>query len=54
VIPRGGNQIVNALATSALVFKIQFFSNKKYEIKVKHRLAVSDNIKYFKEFEDDK
>ena len=46
MIPRGGNQIADALATSSLVFKIPFFPNKKYEIEVKHRLEVTDNIKY--------
>jgi ribonuclease HI len=38
VIPRGKNQIVDALATSASVFKIPIFPNRKYEIEVKHRL----------------
>jgi hypothetical protein len=54
VIPRGYNQIANAFATSALVFKIPIFPNRKYEIEVKHRLKVLDNIKYWKVFEDDK
>jgi ribonuclease HI len=49
VIPRGENQIVDAL-----VFKILSFPNKKYEIEVKHRPEVPDNIKYWQVFEDDK
>jgi ribonuclease HI len=53
-IPRGQNQIADALATSASVFKIPIFPNKKYEIEVKHRPAVPDNIKYWQVFEDDK
>jgi hypothetical protein len=54
VIPRGQNLIVDALATSASVFKILIFPNRKYEIEVKHRPAVPDNIKYWQIFEDDK
>jgi hypothetical protein len=54
VIPRGGNKIADALATSASVFKILIFSNKKYEIEVKHSPSVLDNIKYWHVFEDDK
>jgi hypothetical protein len=54
VIPRGQNQIVDALATSAPVFKIPILPNKKYDIEVKHRPSVPDNIKYYQVFEDDK
>jgi hypothetical protein len=53
-IPREKNQIVDALATSASVFKIPIFPNKKYEIEDKHRPAVPDNIKHRKVFNDDK
>jgi ribonuclease HI len=35
VIPRGQNQIVDALATSVVVFKIPIFLNIKYEVEVK-------------------
>ena len=45
-IPREKNQIVDALATSNSIFKIPIFPNKKYEIQVKHRPIVPDNIKY--------
>jgi hypothetical protein len=54
VIPRGQNQIANALATSASVFKIPIFPNKKYEIEFKHRQTIPDNIKYWQVFKDDK
>jgi ribonuclease HI len=53
-IPREKNQITDALATSASVYKIPIFPNKKYEIEVKHRPTVPDNIKYWQVFEDDK
>jgi hypothetical protein len=36
-IPREKNQIADALATSASVFKIPIFPRKRYEIEVKHR-----------------
>jgi hypothetical protein len=42
------------LSTSSSFFKIPIFPNKKYEIKVKHRLVVPNNIKYWQVFEDDK
>jgi hypothetical protein len=54
VIPRGKNQIADALATLALVFKIPIFPSKKYEIEFKHRPSVPDNIKYWQVFEENK
>jgi hypothetical protein len=54
VIPRGGNQIVDALATSASLFKIPVFPNRGYEIEVKNTPKVHDNINYWQYFEDDK
>jgi hypothetical protein len=45
VIPRGENQIVDALATSASVFKILVFPNKGYEIEVNQKPPIPDNIK---------
>jgi len=53
-IPREQNQIGNALATSASVFKILSLPDKRYEIKVRHSPAVPDNIKQWQVFEDDK
>jgi hypothetical protein len=53
VIPRGKNLIADTLATSASVFKIPIFPNKKYEIEVKHRPTVPDNIYYWKIFENE-
>jgi hypothetical protein len=46
--------IADALATSANVFKISIHPNKKYDIEVKHRPLVLDNIKYWQVFEYDK
>jgi hypothetical protein len=54
MIPRGKNQIVDALATSASVFKLPIFSNKKYDIEFKNKSTVPYNINYWQVFEDDK
>ena len=45
--------IVNALAVASSLFTIHIHLNRKYEIEVKHRLAVPDNIKYWQVFDDD-
>jgi hypothetical protein len=53
LIPRGQNMIADALATSANIFKIPIHPNKKYEVEVRHRPTVPDNVKYWQVFEDD-
>jgi hypothetical protein len=54
VILRGKNQITDALAMSASVFKIPIFPNRMYEIEFKHSPTVPDNIEYWQVFEDNK
>jgi len=51
-IPREKNQITDALATLASIFKILIFLGKRYEIEVKHRLAVPENIKHWQVFDN--
>ena len=46
--------IVDTLLTSASVFKIPIHPNKKYEVEVKHRLAIPDNVWHWQVFENDK
>ena len=53
VVPREQNAIVDALAVSTSLFKIPIHTNKKYDIEVKHRPVVLDNLKYWQVFEDD-
>lgn len=53
VIPIEDNIIVDALATSPSVFKTPIYPNRKYEIEVKHRPVVPDNVKYWQFFKDD-
>ena len=52
-IPRGQNVIANALVVASSLFKIPIHPNRKYEIEVKHRPAVPNNIKYWQVFDDD-
>jgi hypothetical protein len=54
LIPRSQNMIVDSLATVANMFKIPVYPNKKYEINVKHRPAVPDNLQHWQVFQDDK
>jgi ribonuclease HI len=54
VVPCKQNWIAYALATSEIIFKIPIYLNKKYEIEVKHRPYIPDNVKHWKVFEDDK
>ena len=52
IVPREQNVIENAIAVSASLFKILIYPNKKYEIQVKHKTGVPDNLKYWQVFED--
>ena len=45
IILRDQNGIADSLATSASILKIPIFPNKKYEVQVKHRPYVPDNVK---------
>lgn len=47
LISRGKIFIVDVLPTSSSVFKIPIHPNKKYEIEVKHKLVIPDNIEYW-------
>lgn len=53
VIPRNQNYIFDALAIVPSVFKIPIYPNRAYQIEVKHRPSVPDNVKYWQVFEDD-
>ena len=54
VVPREQNAIADELVVSANLFKIPIHPNKKYEIELKHRPVVPNNLKYCQVFEDDK
>lgn len=54
VVPRNQNLMADSIATAAGNFKIPIFSNKKFEIHVKHQPFVADNLRYWQVFWDDK
>ena len=53
IVPRKQNVIANALIVLASLFKIPIYLNKKYEIQVKQKPAIPDNLKCWQVFEDD-
>jgi hypothetical protein len=52
-IPRDMNQLVDSLVVSASMFIPPMPPRLSYEIQVKYRPSLPDNIKYWKVFEDD-
>jgi hypothetical protein len=52
-IPREENTLVNSLAISASQFRIPLPPKIKYDVEIRYRPSVSDNIKHWKVFEDD-
>lgn len=54
VIARDKNVIVHALAVSSSIFSIPIYPNEKYEIEVKHRPTIPNNVGYWQVFDYDK
>ena len=54
LIPRLQNCITGSLATYTTVFKVTIHPSGKYEVEVRHRPFVLDNVKNWQVFEDDK
>ena len=52
-VPREKNTVDDSLATSASNFKVPLPPKLKYDIEVKYRPSIPDNIKNWKVFEDD-
>jgi ribonuclease HI len=52
-IPREENFVVDSLVVSASNFRIPIPPKLKYDVEVKYRPSISDNVKYWKVFEDD-
>jgi ribonuclease HI len=52
-VPRAMNHLVDSLAVSASLFIPPMPPRLNYEIQVKYRPSLPDNIKYWKVFEDD-
>ena len=53
IIPRNQNHIVDALAIATSVFEIHIYPNMRYQIEVKYRPSIPNNVKYWQVFEDD-
>jgi hypothetical protein len=52
-IPREANQKVDSLALDSNTFKHPIGPNIKYQVEVRHRKAIPDNIKHCQVFSDD-
>jgi ribonuclease HI len=52
-IPREENTLADSLAVSAGNFKVPLPPKLKYDIEVKYRPSIPDNVKHWKVFEDD-
>ena len=52
-IPRDMNQLIDSLVVSASIFIPPMPPKLSYEIQVKYRPSLPDNVKYWKVFEDD-
>jgi ribonuclease HI len=52
-VPREENTLVNSLAVSASLFRIPLPPKIKYDVEIRYRPSVPDNIKHWKVFEDD-
>jgi ribonuclease HI len=52
-IPREENTMVDSLATSASNFKVPLPPKFRYDVEVKYRPSIPDNVKHWKVFEDD-
>ena len=50
VTPRKENVAVNALAVLASVFQVPKHPNEKYNIEVRHKPAIPDNVDHWKVF----
>jgi hypothetical protein len=52
-IRREENIVANSLATSVSIFKVPFPPKLRYDVEVKYRPSIPDNVKHWKVFEDD-
>jgi hypothetical protein len=52
-IPREENTVVDSLASSASIFKVPLPPKLRYDVEIKYRPSIPDNVKHWKVFEDD-
>jgi hypothetical protein len=53
IVPREENTVVDSLVVSASKFRVPLPLKLKYEVEVKYRPFIPDNVKHWKVFEDD-
>jgi hypothetical protein len=52
-VPREKNTVVDSLATSASSFKVPLPPKFRYDVEVKYRPSIPNNVKHWKVFKDD-
>jgi hypothetical protein len=52
-IPRGENTVVDSLVVSASNFRVPLPPKLRYDVEVKYRPSIPNNVKHWKVFEDD-
>jgi ribonuclease HI len=52
-VPREKNTVADSLATSAGNFKVPLLPKFRYDVEVKYRPSIPDNVKHWKVFKDD-
>jgi hypothetical protein len=52
-IPREKNVMVDSLATSTSNFRVPLPPKLRYDVEVKYKPSITNNVKYWKVFEDD-
>jgi hypothetical protein len=52
-VPREENSVAYSLVVSTSNFKVPFPQKLKYEVDIKYRPSIPDNVKHWKVFEDD-
>jgi ribonuclease HI len=52
-VPREENSVEDSLAVSTSNFKVPLPPKLKYEVEIKYRPSIPDNVKHWKVFEDD-
>jgi hypothetical protein len=52
-IPRDKNTLANSLTVLVSLFRIPLPPKSKYDVQIKYRPSIPDNVKHWKIFEDD-
>ena len=53
IIPRGENSEADSFAVSASLFQVPINPNEHFQIEVRYRPSILDNVDYWQVFEDD-